>query len=755
MLSYKAFAMSQRNQDDPAKLQSAYEAYKAEYHARLDTAFFDTHVTQEWFQQLYHPRAAAEVHAARKSWAFTESKSFTEQLLSSAEAFVTSTSQEADAGTEWSDKTDAAGRSASGAGEVPEAADAKMCTGTKHTVFIRKVPAWCGIKALESKIREEAEGLDRVVLSYAPKQRNNDFARSAWAVFETAALAKAGASKLHKLKLVKEEVVLEADAASNAGGGARPQSFELQAFPHKPHGFLVLDKGFSDAQRLKHDQEQALKLAAALDAEQGITEGFEALAAKKEVKAAFAAAAAAASAASKPSAALLDLACAYLRRVHCFVYYAGTQCEGEGDAMTYKPYKRAAVKAAPAAAEAEAEPVVDEPELPEAAGKEEVMEANRDEIADDHASTEAEAEAEADAEATAEATSVDEKEPAEGTGTEEEAAGAGDGDAKVAGGGNAAPAKTERTVVEGVDAEAAGGSQANPEAAKPVPSAKPASHFAVKVDAGVAARLACGDTSAVLEADLAALQAAEEKETEKWLAEHTTEVEGGHAVCTGLGSCTKKFRSVDFLHKHLRTKHKPEFDAMLHKVALPFMEESFSRDEAKPLPNIPSQLPVGGGMGGPPGGMMGQPMGFGPTPGFGMGGPMMGGPGMGPMGQGPGMGPGPMGMPGGPGFMGPGVTGGPMGPSMFPSRGPPNWGPGGPPWKGGMPRGNVGGNSDRRGTFGGRSREAVLEEPSGPVDPRQITSYEDVDAPKEAAPVLDYGGAFPPPKKKRRRTTLG
>lgn len=170
--------------------------------------------------------------------------------------------------------------------------------------------------------------------------------------------------------------------------------FEVKSFAYRPRAATTADPGFSKAARIVHDTKQSLALARALDVEYGLTEKPEGIDALLRMREASHTTCRSISAYSVPavhyhtgslhdlrfyaifqiradpcclfagvigcnatrlalsdhcccccwwcqveeaietsplSTAKLDLVCAYLKRVHFFVYYRGHQCRDEGD----------------------------------------------------------------------------------------------------------------------------------------------------------------------------------------------------------------------------------------------------------------------------------------------------------------------------------------------------------------------------------------------------------------------------------------
>ncbi|KAG5190293.1 hypothetical protein JKP88DRAFT_184258, partial [Tribonema minus] len=322
-----------------------YDAYKRDYMAKLEAAFFGAHAAAEWFRERYGPREVAERRADLRAWAHAEAALLAEQLRRAPANFLASVALSPQAGSDgkWAEHDAAAppavvGRKRSaggGSGGAEEAFDGKAIAGHgSRCIFIRRVPAWCTRALLQATIESEMGeiGLQRLALSDAARSRDNEYTRSAWCVFATEEEARTAARRLHKA-LTYEQVAPEAAAAAAAeaaaGGGdaasaaaaappPAPRQFTFQAFAHRARGSMQLDKSMSYASRVAHDAEQAVALALELDEEKGLGRAAR----DGEERGAHAA-----------TCARLDLACAYLRRVHMYSYYGAQQCMGEGDLL--------------------------------------------------------------------------------------------------------------------------------------------------------------------------------------------------------------------------------------------------------------------------------------------------------------------------------------------------------------------------------------------------------------------------------------
>lgn len=190
--------------------------------------------------------------------------------------------------------------------------------------------------------------------------------------------------------------------------------------------------------------------------------------------------------------------------------------------------------------------------------------------------------------------------------------------------------------------------------------------------------------------------------------------------------CTKLFKAMDFVKKHIRNKHPELAVDKIAEVGETYMWEQYREDEQRPMPpieatNNPANPTLGGGRGGPAG-RNGAPY----------------------QGRGGGGRPGPYG--GGRGGGGYYRDDGP--PQGYRSRGPP------PPMRDSRMRR---GSFDRAPRSPPRNRgppmPSLMPEGDLPVDPRQVTkSYQDLDNLQDTKVELSFDAleSLPPPKKKTK-----
>ncbi|CAM9208660.1 unnamed protein product, partial [Choristocarpus tenellus] len=374
MISFKTFMADQRDDGTPEEFKQRYENYKADYIQRLSQSFYSVHSTEEWFQERYHPVIAHNKREEKQEWALKEVVTFGDQLKSNPAGFIASASLEpapevdrwTSTGGDWKNKwtrkgsTDYTTKSEEGDTDMHTAdgvdkdtqdeadhntVDAKaFMEHTDKVVFVRRVPAWVRVEDLAHQVEEETGPFERILTSDATKAHNDDFARSAYIIYPTSEAAHSAHQRLNKLRVFAKSHQSGSNGKQGHGDGGK--FFELKTFSFRPRGHGSVDSEFSEAHRVVHDTQQSIALAKAIDTEQGLTSkelGITFLLQREEVEEALAA--------SPLSTAKLDLVCAYLKRVHFFVYYKGQQCQDEGDIIGV----RTACRAKPAASKEDVE----------------------------------------------------------------------------------------------------------------------------------------------------------------------------------------------------------------------------------------------------------------------------------------------------------------------------------------------------------------------------------------------------------------
>ncbi|CAM9543352.1 unnamed protein product, partial [Ectocarpus sp. 6 AP-2014] len=377
MISFKAFMAEQRDDVTPEECKQRYDEYKADYVQRLTHSFIDVHCKEEWFLERYHPKRAESTRYAKLKWVDKESAVFGEQLRANPRLFIASASLDPISEEQrWGgmDKrkkrprnssredasVDAMEEDLDQPGETTPQQDDKedgdadydvnakdISAHSDKVAFIRRIPAWVSTDELGRQIVEEAPQHERIVCSDAANTRNDDFARSAYIVYDTPEKATKAVQQLNKMRIYQNSKPKTKIAKKQSGDG---RYFELKVFSYQPRSQNSVDHDFSTANRVAHDTKQSLKVAKALDEEfrrAESTDGITALLAEPEVQAALTS--------SSSGAAQLDLVCAYMKRVYFYVYYRGQECRDEGDMIA----SRGAGRGVPASSKEEVQEASD------------------------------------------------------------------------------------------------------------------------------------------------------------------------------------------------------------------------------------------------------------------------------------------------------------------------------------------------------------------------------------------------------------
>ncbi|KAJ1445236.1 hypothetical protein M885DRAFT_550593 [Pelagophyceae sp. CCMP2097] len=343
----------------------------------------------------------------------------------------------------------------------------------------------------------------------------------------------------------------------------------------------------SERRRLVFDAEQALRLAAALD---------EAAQVPPESRLG----ALLADALRDDAKHRFDVAAAYLRRVHLFLYYGALQCRDEVELLTKDAVWLTRRDAAEAPLEGERE-LLDEaraaadgaapaPAADDAA-PEDAAAASKDDAADDEAPAAAKDDDDDDAAADDDdlqgrkrrrdsvASDADAPELATKRRRSESEGGAAGGAASGARGSwgqplNELDGKIARRLTRALNDAEGGGGGGGPVGGK-----------AQANDGGACARAWTYRCTAELLRLAAAERAELEGSTRAFIDQHATLEDSDRARC-GFEWCHKLFKSHDFLQKHVVNRHKEYYDAWQTVSRRPFMFELYERDAKKPLPPV-------------------------------------------------------------------------------------------------------------------------------------------------------------------------
>ncbi|CAM9369271.1 unnamed protein product, partial [Ectocarpus fasciculatus] len=309
MLCYHDFKRDQDYGTPAEECQRRYEQYQLQYAQDVSDHFFDTHKHEEWFVDRYDPLRVQEREEGVRQWARDESAALGRALASAPLP-------------------------------VLRACSGKHIPGHKdRTVYISGIPASCPRAAVENGVREALEaaagcsegavpGVDRLLLaqpSWRRKEQAMSFEKNAWVVLAPGADVKAATRVLqeHRFKCP--------GPPDSTGQRSEGFLFRVTAHQHSFKGVTVLPAHMSEPARVASDTGKAAELAELLDAERGVPaeSRLAALLSPRSSPALVAA--------MRQPTDVLDLAVAYLRRVHFVLFYAGMRFHDEAHLLTF-PY---------------------------------------------------------------------------------------------------------------------------------------------------------------------------------------------------------------------------------------------------------------------------------------------------------------------------------------------------------------------------------------------------------------------------------
>lgn len=566
-MSFKSFVQTLSDDYSPDMYQKMYSQYHMHYLDDFSKAFFEASKNEEWFQDRYNPIRIVERENEVKAWAAKESALIKAALQSDAAAHIagmnldipskasTKTSvsgavgEKDDSDKEGDDSDDEgehkpADSTAAGTTSVAPAAvgsNAAYIDGhADRSIVIHAIHACCPKDLFRSVISEQLAKKDlpvpeRIIISDPSwnKKNKEKFERTAWLVMPSAAQVSAA-------MLLLDGLTIDVPGPPDAETGDRAPLFHftINAAVRRARTDLTVPAGISHPERVTMDTERSARLAALLDEERGVPVESR-LAAILEMPEVV-------SALVKPTDAL-DLNIAYLRRVHFMAFYGAIKCNSEADMLLRASHAmRRSVPCTAAAASTESAAPVDTPAVSEAES----------------------------AVAVGKKRSLSESEETDNAADTDE---------------TGEPKKVEETA-EGADA------------VTPVKPAVTAGGFRVNlVDRRIEAMIldvkkglelrkefAEGTTPAFGdEVDAAQLQQMSEQAYMTCVNERCSLEKDNKARCC-YGFCKKLFKDLDFLVRHLKSKHDDFARERLVALAEPFMQSRFEKEELgfRPLPPV-------------------------------------------------------------------------------------------------------------------------------------------------------------------------
>lgn len=383
LMTYKSFIMTLPDDLEPSKFQSLYEDYQGQYLTDFSNAFFHISKTEEWFQERYNPLKMRDRDANNAAWAATESALFRDQLLENAgkgvRAMRLGPNKPAKSSKSDASGTDGTNGGARGVGEggevVANMADGEATDdgdvaggedkdreegegegegeamveggndgqpkilvpknlrgirGHDNTcIFVAGVHACCTKAIFKSSVNEAMSntGVSAPVRILVGQPvwvgRPNRFEKCAWIIFPTNNDAKKGLKILRDMRFG-----VPGKMDREKGEATLLFTFGVDAAILKPPKNQFAEDHCSRAPRVVADEEAAVELASLLDREREVPEdsAIDSILNQPAVLEAF----------EEPTD-KLDLAIAYLRRVHFVAFYLGKRFLDEAHMLAIAP----------------------------------------------------------------------------------------------------------------------------------------------------------------------------------------------------------------------------------------------------------------------------------------------------------------------------------------------------------------------------------------------------------------------------------
>lgn len=358
-MSFTSFMKSQQNEDlAPEVYQRMYDQYHLNYLQDFSESFFKASMVEEWFQDRYNPIRIHSLEQATAARASVESAVIKASLEAQPVETVRAMSLDPSAAAAMPDRKRA--QSVSTADVVPtseemvavEATETSVAAApsvplaTRHisghmgnTLYVSGIHACCTKIALQNAVTAaltasatEANNTagavvpDRVVLAQ-PVWTSSDgidkFERFAWIVFPTPEAAKIAQRLLSALRV---DVYAPLDPDQREPVIAF--TFTVHARPHVPKQYYEKNEFSSHHLRVQVDMVRAFELASLLDEERDVP-AEQRLAVLLESPAVVEACTKATN--------KLDVAIAYLRRVHLLAFYGARRFRDESQLLSFSP----------------------------------------------------------------------------------------------------------------------------------------------------------------------------------------------------------------------------------------------------------------------------------------------------------------------------------------------------------------------------------------------------------------------------------
>lgn len=359
VMSFKSFIQTRKEHLSPEGFQQLYEKYQQDYLLDFSEAFFRLSCGEEWFQDRYNPINIIAQEKESAQWAVQESLVVKNALQTDTKGFVeacslepnvkppvppvgfrgpnnTSTMERGEHDRESDNERDGEDRGSSSTSSPSSSVVAgRQLEGLEDcTVFVTAIHACCPrpvfrtavLAILAGELSEPESALQprRILVSqptWSPKVMDR-FERVAWIVMRTPEAAR------RAIDLLRGKEIRVPAPLSPQGDPVTAFTFRIQAHHHSRRSTHVLPDFLSIPARIQADLRRAIELAGLLDEDRGVPKDqtLLSLLSTPEVV----------EFVTSPAQAL-DVAVAYLRRVHFLAFYAAKRCRDEAHLLTLVP----------------------------------------------------------------------------------------------------------------------------------------------------------------------------------------------------------------------------------------------------------------------------------------------------------------------------------------------------------------------------------------------------------------------------------
>lgn len=322
-MSFKSFIQTQPEDHPPEIFQQMYEQYNIDYLGYFSESFFKASMGEEWFQDRYNPINIMNIEKESATWALDESRRFKQKLVDNPVSFIQACSLE----------PNARHRDADLANDEVVLSGKHLPGHENRTVYVSGIHACCPKAVLQTAITnaltnngtEEGNKPDRIVISQPVwhSRQLDKFERTAWVVMPTSSLAR---QAMNILRDTVVKVPSVPDPKTGLTGTAF--TFTIQAALHSPRHLPVAPEHLSSVGKVRADVIRAMHLAHLLDEDREIPseQRLHEILLHPSVTEAI-----------KKPVDHLDVAIAYLRRVHFVAFYSGKRYRDESHLLAMAP----------------------------------------------------------------------------------------------------------------------------------------------------------------------------------------------------------------------------------------------------------------------------------------------------------------------------------------------------------------------------------------------------------------------------------